>query len=110
MSRRCKQTTLADLMNVTWLLEMANLVGFFWPTLQGSNNRVLSCGSHFRDQGSLTVGCLRLPFLRLLTRRGGGGGSTVRVDHILKVEVNVPVEVHRVLGPGKDDYWPMLPA
>ena len=75
--------------------------------------KVAAAASHFRDQGSLTDGCLHLPFLRLLTRRGRGrgeGGSTRLVDHVLNVVANVPVEVHRFLGPGKDDYWPMLPA
>ena len=78
--------------------------------------KVAAAASHFRDQGSLTIGCLRLPFLRLLTRRGRGGGgrgeggSTRLADHVLNVDGNVPVEVHRFLGPGKDDYWPMLPA
>ena len=66
-------------MVVAFVLEIANLVGFLLGRLYkgGSNNRfqVTAAASHFRDQGSLTVGCFRLPFLRLLTRRGGGGGG-----------------------------------
>ena len=62
--------------------------------------QVAAAASHFRDQGSLTVGCLHLLFLHLLARSrvrrggggGGGGGCTRRVDHILNVDVNTPVE------------------
>ena len=30
------------------------------------------------------------------------------VDEVL--DVDIPVKGHLVLGPGKDDYWPMLTA
>ena len=39
----------------------------FWPTLQGRKEfQVASAASHFRDQGSLTIGCLRFCFLAFL--------------------------------------------
>ena len=54
------------------LLENGKLPSSSWLTLQGRrNNRVSSrcrciAASHFRYQGSLTVGWLRYPFSRLL--------------------------------------------
>ena len=79
--------------------------------------QVAAAASHFRDQGSLTVGCLRFPFSCLLAgrrgQRGGGGGGgrcTRRVDILLDVHVDIPIDVHFALGPGKDTYWPMLDA
>ena len=63
-----------------------------------------AAASHFRDQGSLTVACLRFPFPCLLTR---SQGCTHRVEVL---DVDFPVKGHLVLGPDKDDYWPMLAA
>ena len=64
--------------------------------------KVAVAASHFRDQGRLTVGCIHFPFPCLLAgSRGGGGGGGV--DILLNVDV--PVNIHFVLGPGKDDYW-----
>ena len=72
--------------------------------------QVAAAASHFKDQGSLTVGCLRFSFSCLLAgslgQRGGGGGGGV--DILLNVDVSV--NIHFVLGPGKDDFWSMLAA
>ena len=68
--------TLTSLVVAAFPLEMAIFAGFFLAnsTRKGgiTEFQVAAIASHFRDQGSLTVGCLHFPFPCLLTRSRGG--------------------------------------
>ena len=103
-------TTLSGLVVVVFSLEIAIFAVSFLANSTRKEGltefQVAAVASHFRDQGSLTIGCLHLPFPCLLIR--SRGGCTRRVDEVLDVDVSA--KGHLVLGPGKDDYWPMLAA